>query len=56
MVLKASAIKGVDCIQIQYSDIEIERYRLHAFNAYVANGGWVPRSQGAGTVNPNPGR
>ena len=25
-------------------------------NAYVANGGWVPRSQGAGTANPNPGR
>ena len=55
MVLKASAIKGVDCIHWEIH-VEIERYRLHAFNAYVANGGWVPRSQGAGTVNPNPGR
>ena len=25
-------------------------------SAHVANGGWVPRSQGAGTTNPNQGR
>ena len=24
-------------------------------NAYVANGGWVPRGLGAGTANTNPG-
>ena len=29
---------------------------LHVINAYVAKGGWVPRSQGAGTAEPNPGR
>ena len=36
-----------------------ERYEQYlnttCINAYVANGGWVPRSQGAGTTNPNPG-
>ena len=28
---------------------------LKFLNAYVANGGWVTRSQEAGTANPNQG-
>lgn len=35
-------------------------YKVHcnllSVNAYVANGGWVPRSLETGTADPNPGR
>ena len=36
--------------------VTIQNIKLILLNVYVANGGWVPRSQGTGTADPNPGR